>query len=270
MELQNLFIAKPTLTQKSITSYENLYHRLMETGKFDYPINDTTNKKVIQIIADMPCSANSKQSLLNIAIIIKQVYKKDTELLVKQREIFKKLITEERVVTNDELKGTLPVYADLVNFLDDLFKRGVWQDYIINYLLLHYGVRNMDLNLIVTKDKINKQNKVDNFLLVQSKNILFIRNKYKTAKTYGRKIETIANKDFLYAVKQYGDGFLLGSKDHRISNNMGSVIQDKTLNKIGEGNIFKILVENSTKNGLTKLYANRGTSVSTIVESYSI
>lgn len=266
MELEKVFLSKPTLSAKSITSYKNLYRRLIETGKFDYEINNTNNKKIIAIVNDISCSANSKQSLLNIAIIIKQVFNKDIELLIKQREKFKKDIANERVQTHDDLRETLPTYADLIAFLDQLFKSGNWQDYIINYLLLHYGVRNMDLNLIITRDKSAKKNKVDNFLLVQSKNIIYIRNNYKTSKIYGTKTHTITNKDFLYAVKQFGEGYLLGNDKQ----NIGAYIQNKTLNQIGEGNIFKILVENSTKSGLTKLYDNRGTSVSTIIESYSI
>ena len=266
MELQAVFLSKHSLNEKSITSYKNLYRRLINTGKFDYEINNTANKKIITIINEMTCSSNSKQSLLNIAIIIKQVLNKDIELLVKQREKYKTDIANERVEINDNLKETLPTYSDLINHLNGLFRQAKWRDYIINYLLIHYGVRNQDLNLIITREKAAKKNGIDNFLLVQSKNIIYIRNNYKTAKIYGSKSHRINNKDFFYAVKQLGVGYLLGSDKQHI----GNFIQDRTLNKIGEGNIFKILVENSTKSGLTKLYENRGTSVSTIIESYSI
>ena len=73
MELERVFLSKPDLNEKSITAYKNLYRRLIKTEKFDFPINDTNNKKIITIINEMPTTANSKQSLLNIAIIIKHI-----------------------------------------------------------------------------------------------------------------------------------------------------------------------------------------------------
>lgn len=66
----------------------------------------------------------------------------------------------------------------------------MWIYYIINYLLIHYYIRNEDLNIkFVLRLKDTKIDKEQNYIWLdlRRKKTVYIRNNYKTKKTYGQK-----------------------------------------------------------------------------------
>ena len=63
-----------------------------------------------------------------------------------------------------------------------LLNEDKYRDYIINYLLINYGVRNADINLLITTDKsvtLKRNTLKQNYLYCTPRYIIYQRNDYK-------------------------------------------------------------------------------------------
>jgi len=160
---------------------------------------------------------------------------------------------------------TLPTLREMKSHANSLYGNGDYRAYCIMYLFLVYTVRNQDLIAKVVKSK-KETNDTDNFLIVGRKQVTYLRNNYKTADKYGTKRHVIKNKKFVSAISHLN--YLLKESD-----NIDRVIKKVTaeIGHINEGTIAKIVLrENNTINGLRRISQNRGTDISTLVDSYNI
>ena len=140
----------------------------------------------------------------------------------------------------------------------------------MNYLLINLNVRNEDLLFkIVTRKRETKDTNF-NYIWLSPTKATYIRNVYKTAKTYGQKVNVITDKPFMSALRQYiknGNPDFIPNADQ-----LGYYIRINTLLNIGEGNYNKIIVNHFRSNidKLKEISNNRGTNINTILESYDI
>ena len=160
---------------------------------------------------------------------------------------------------------SLPTLKELKDHMNSLFEKEDYRGYCILYLFITYQVRNMDLIAKVVKSK-KETNQTDNFFVVGRKQVTWVRNKYKTVDVYGPKTHIIKNVQFLTAIK---------SLEHLLKegDNVDRVIKKVTheFGGITEGTIAKIVLKaNNTMNGLRRISRNRGTNVTTLIESYNI
>ena len=178
----------------------------------------------------------------------------------------------------------------MIEHLNQLYKNKKYNEFLVNYLLINHGLRNLDLNMIITNNKkviLKSKKNISQY----SKNYLYptktyswvIINIYKTQKTFGRKRIRIRDTKFLKALNETikKQEFLIVnpvSKSPVPIEGLGRVIQDMTYNKIGEGKIFKTIVkdifDNVTdvkvrKEKLNELSVSRGTAVDTIIQNYA-
>ena len=263
---------KPDLSAKTLTNYRNIYKRLRTLFK-DEDIATLGNAEIIKGIDEYEGTPSVKQTLLNVAIVLKQVFDLNVQPLIEQRTQYIKNIKQYSVdVTNKDLKESLPTYKQLVTFRDNLFKDGKFTDYVINYLLMT-GVRNKDVNAIITRsDKDLKKDK--NYLIINKSSVKYIRDDYKTKEKYDTKKETIKDKRLLESLNA-----LLGDKEELPLLNTGGqeiaetslskFVSTRTLDHIGQGSIFKIMVNGQPKKR-EKLGAVRGTNLQTVLEHYDI
>jgi len=178
------------------------------------------------------------------------------------REIQKQAEIRQKDMADDPF---LPTLREMKTHMNSLFDKGDYRGYCIMYLFLTYTVRNQDLVAKVVKSK-KQTNDTENFFIVGRKQVTYIRNNYKTADKYGSKTHVITNPKFLTAIKTLD--YLLRETD-----NIDRVIKKITadIGHINEGNIAKIVLrENNTINGLKRISKNRGTDISTLVDSYNI
>ena len=274
---------KESLNPKTITNYKNSYKRLRGlTGK---DIKDMTEDEIKETITnavnktdpkklDQPLPITMKQTLLNIAIVIRQVYNKPVEELIHFRTQGKGDLLVEVVEKNKGLKETLPSVKDLVDYTEKLYKEEKWVKYIINYILITFGTRNMDLNVIITTN--DKQvNYTDNWLVIRKSSIRYMRYIFKTADKYDCRENEIKSEKFIHAVKQVlGDKestpLLTTADGERIKEvNLNKYISRATLNELGQTKYFKILL-NKDKANIERLSANRGTALTTLIEHYDL
>ena len=250
------------LTKKS---YRATYTKLKTLLEED--INESSQKRTLQIINELDLSVATQSTYINIAIIIRNIYEKPVNELVKARDNNKIPIAESTKKKNDNLN--LPSYQDLIDYLEKLFMNNDCIGYIINYLLINYAVRNADVNFdIILKKRDSKANQEINYMwLSPTGKAVYIRNSYKTVGKYGTQNITITDKRFIEALKKCKEKVLIPHY-----NNIGAYVKKMTLNEIGEGSYFKILV-NEFKDDLTKLKQlgkYRGTSLDTIESNYNL
>ena len=268
MEFQNLLNFKASLKPATKKSYEAVFNRLIDSGLFTFNVNETAQDKIIKNINQIDNKPNSRLNMLNVAIVLKQAHNKPFDLLLKQRETYQlenKLDTE---IKNEVLVETLPTIKELKNHLQTLFNEHKWVEFIVNYLIINLNTRNSDLYLTITSNKKNELN--DNYLVIRSKDIQFVRNIYKTADTYNQKKNVITDKQFNFVVKQLGERALIQNKtgDRVALDKIGTYIKRLTYNELGEIAIFKAIVKEAGLNNIGKLGKNRGTNTDTILENY--
>ena len=243
-----------------VTQYKKLYKLLNKN------IADTTQNDIMEIVMNV-ANANSRQALLNIAIIIHTAKEMDVSRFLKYRETLKKEIKELQKQNNIVYKETLPTYDELVDYTQNLIgKNNLF--FVINYLLLNYYVRNEDLLFHIVTRKKDTEDESKNYLHLSKGKVIYIRNVYKTAKLYGRKENEINDKDFVVAVSK------LKREDFEPleMTQMPYLIKKATLLGIGEGSYVKIVI-NHFRNDIDKLKEiskYRGTSLNTLLESYDI
>ena len=196
------------------------------------------------------------------------------KLQINARRIQKKKKNEE-IRRNERVLGKKALLSALSKITDP-------REYIVNYLLIHYNVRNLDLMLNIVKSTIQAKNTDVNYLVVRKNDIVYIRNVYKTERSYGKKKHIINSKKFRNMVLEF-------MKDKEtpvplLANKAGELIEDRqhisvlvkklSIGQLGEALIFKGIVKSIDKHGnlnqLKKASNNRGTSIETIINEYHI
>ena len=252
-------------------SYRTSYRKLR--GLLGKNIADTAQDTTSKAIMASTDNINSAQALINIAIIVREKIKHmPTDELVEQRTTNKGEVTEHLKQAN--LYTELPSLEELDHFIETLWKKGMYRDYICNYLIRHHYVRNQDLIFDICETKRETLDEPDkNWLWLDRKKMCvhYIRNTYKTAKTYGQKTVKIDNERFLRAVKVCNRQmycFPLTTEPDKI----GYWVQKLTLNQLGEGAMLKIIINHYRGDiqRLKEISMSRGTNLEVLLTSYNI
>ena len=271
IEKLNNYLAKPSpatkrpFSEPTKKAYLSTYNKL--TALLDSnTIYIHSQKKILHVINNQNQSISTQNSLLNIAIIIRTIYELNTTELANKRELNKIPLAAHIASTNESLN--LPSYEDLENYLEILYQKNDYIAYIINYLLINYGVRNQDVNFDIVLLKRDATDTDINYLwLSKTGKAVWIRRDYKTVGIYGIQTTTIKDPKFIKMLKKCKNKTLIPH-----DNNIGLYVKRLTLNEIGEGNYFKILVDYFKTNlkKLKELSQSRGTSLETIINNYDI
>lgn len=272
--------------------YKTQYNKLFKlTGK---PIAETSEKKIIEILDNID-NKNAEQALLNIALLVRKLNNLSVTQLENLREKNKQSLNKSIKEKNVKLKETLPSYDDLIEYMNYLYDKDEYTDYIINYLLINFQVRNQDLDFKIITRKKDATDLTKNYMWLQPNKLTYIRNVYKTAKYiapdgtdsgYGQKINIITEPKMITAFKKVSNCQKNNDKNDTFStrsvDNCGTFIPNKsaiayylqksTYKQLGEGKYAKIVI-NHFRNDIDKLKEisdNRGTSLTEILKSYDI
>jgi len=186
---------------KTISTYERLYKKLSNILNSD--VSHVSQDKIIKLINDNIDNINTIQSLLNIAILVRKMKELNTDILYKEKKNNIEKVNKHTKEINQEKKDELPSLKDLYEYTDFLYENKLWSDYIINYLLLNYYVRNEDINFLIKLKKKDTIDKNYNYMWYDKRNkkVLYIRNNYKTSYAHGTKQHTIVDSKFVNAIK---------------------------------------------------------------------
>jgi len=276
-ELEELFNSKPNIAGSTKAQYTTHYKKII--SELDTQIRLASPNAIIKAFEIIYNTASSKWAAISVPIIIYQNNNLPTETLVSYRDLILQQKEAHLKERNKNKNNTLPQFTELTKYLKSLMDIDEYRKYVLNFLLTYYGVRNEDVDVFITGNKDDLKDETRNYLLVQPTQIQWIRNIYKTFKTYGTKKIVIRNKDFVIALNQlpHNEWLLTDPKgEHIIPSSVGRYIQDRTFNGLSEGDIFKVLVRDITqkgKNVLSKLKQVsdwRGTDLKTIAEFYDL
>ena len=196
-----------------------------------------------------------------------------TDEFVKQRTTNQEDVLDTLRQVNSFIQ--LPSLKEYDDFIENLWNTCSYRMYIINYLMRNFYTRNVDLifDIVETKNE-TLQDKTKNYLWINRRQmcIVYIRNNYKTARTYGPKIYPIKNERFIRAVKTCHkmDAFPLCPHDEPTL--IGHHIKKMSFNGLGESNCLKIIV-NEYRDDIKKLEdisKKRGTNLQVLLKSYNI
>jgi hypothetical protein len=262
--------------------YDSMYRKLRALLQ-DEDVASASQRRVIEV-AESVDNRNTQQALINIAYLIR----KKEGMAIQELETFRKknqkLLEEKLFEANDNLIKKLPSYDTLVDYINGLFKAKKYIQYVINYLLVYYQVRNADLvfDFVLLKKDTKDDTKNYMWYNARMKRVHYIRNVYKTAKIvkpdgtttgYGQKINIIDDPVFVKVLR------ILAKEQRKadkpivfIPNSDNYHIKKATYEGLGEGNIFKIVVNKfrTDPNMLKQISNNRGTDINTILQSYDI
>ncbi len=251
----------------TIKAYTQQYKKLRKLLEKD--VIESSQDTIMDTVKAYAENPNSRQALLNIGILIRQANKYAIDKLLAYRTKLTTLIKDSVKENNKQLQEVLPSYEDLIEYLEKLSKSKKYREYIINYLMINLQVRNEDLLFKIVERKKDTTDTNFNYIWLSPTKATYIRNVYKTAKTYGQKVNVITDKAFLSALRQ------IIKKDTNLVPNeesLGYYIRISTLLGMGEGKYFKIIVDHFRDDfaKLKEISNNRGTALETIYESYNI
>jgi len=255
-------------------NYLKLLDRLIKAQfNFTYiKMNEENTEAIEKFLNSNFKTPNQKLDILKVIMVLKIQLKKPVDKLriLRTKLNIQRTDTQE---TNTDKKDNLMKYEEFIKSLDELYKNKKYLQYILNYLILNYGVRNADL-LIFLDNKPKEDNK--NYLSVIKNKVYYIRNNYKTVSTYGPQQHIIDDKKFLKAVKELKREI---KKDYTIFNKPLDEIKQisntlKRLLILSEGDAFKMLIDNFYKlkdtEKINQLSKSRGTAIPSINSYYNL
>lgn len=288
-EMDRILAKKSQLSKNTVKTYKQAYKKLVDILATNN-VADLDNKEIIDLIDEQE-NYGTINLLLTIVMMIKYDNDKEVDDIKKHRDLIRMEMRDSRWKKKEEKLDTLPPIKSLTKYLNRLYSNNEYQSYIINYLLINYNVRNLDLDLIVTDDMKEYHNlgkKGDENVLFVGKNnaVYFYRNNYKTVKTYGPKAIRLSSVKLANSIKEYmaqqqaitnGDIYLLSLKngDRSGRDSLSHYITKFTYEGLTESDIMKIIVTEKVKTiddykKLEKISKNRGTAIETIIEEYNL
>ena len=248
--------------------YVGIFKRMLKNGFKEKTKQSKTIKYIKKFVEGFEKNS-TKLDILNVILMINEdeSLKEEIKKYRKTLQVLKKNLN---IKTMNDKGSTLPSIDVFKEKLDLLYEDKKYREYIPNYLMFHYGVRNQDVNVEIKKSKrklIIQDTK--NYLIIKAKEIKFIRNDYKTVKTYGPQVIIIRDPNFMNAVKQVGEGYLFDQEKQ-----LGNLLRKVLILKLNESDIFTMLIADAFQredtDRINELSKTRGSDVKTIKENYHV
>lgn len=264
-EFQGFMATLQDKSKATQRSYVNSYQKLHEL--LGRNIRDCSEDRILKVIDENVTNVNSQATLINVSLLVRRLFNYSTVELVKRRAKNKETIQVETKMRNT--LSELPSLDTYDKYIADLYEAGKYQHFIINYLIRNCYVRNADLEItFLDAKKLCDKNSNCIWVTPNSPRVVYYRNVYKTANTYGSKENEINDKQLYKAIQKFreisGDTLLRITPCHEI--------RKATLNSLGEGAMLKIIVTHfkGDINTLKEISESRGTSLYTLLTSYNL
>ena len=273
-ELEHLETFLQNKSKNTVVNYRRQYKKLRDL--LDKDIN-TTGEKIILLAVKTIDNANSKQALLNIAIVVKKLYDKSHSVLINERDKNKLLVDIQTKETNVDLQTKLPPFKKILEYTNKLYDDNKFIEYIINYLLTNYFVRNKDLLFEIVERKKDMTDPNKNYIWKpkHNKRVQFVRQDYKTVNVYGKKSIDITEPKFILAIKRVfncGKYSLPCGDIIPTESQVGYYVKKMTMDELGENNYYKAAIEyyRDDLQKLKQMTMYRGSSLDVMSRSYDI
>ena len=262
-------LAKKDFSPKTKVVYSSIIRRLQKL-KFKMPIKKSEKLEYIQtFFSDNELTkASTRLDLLNLVIVLRTIENLPTDKLKDYRRELANERVSKNVVKMQDLKDDLMPIADYRAGLMKAFEKEEYKKFIVGYLMLTYGVRNMDTDVEIVKDKKDMTDDKQNYLILKPSKVTWVRNHYKTVKTFGVQTHVITDPEFIKSVKAHGVGRIFS--EGQMNNQMKKLL----INKMNEARVFKMVIDelydNKDTEGINRMSKSRGTSINTIKTFYNV
>jgi len=241
--------------------------------KQDDWITDASTDSLVRIINNLKLSATGVLNYLNLFIMIR-MDSLDVKTLFDLRD---KLNKKKDINTKAKIlykKETLPSHEVIVKYIDGLYKTKRYTDYLVNYFIFTYGLRNRDVNLnIITNENYKNIHGTLNYAIIRKTDSVLVINDYKTSGTYGQKKIICRSRRVLDCLNKLKEGPLLVNKYNEQVNDENIHYYIHLYENLGESDYYKIQLNhlqtkpNSFQN-ITKLCRTRGSMSMNVVDTY--
>jgi len=276
-ELQYVINQNTTIKDSTKKQYINAYARWTDTT--DRQVIDSSEAYIISVLDKMACSPNSKSVVISAIVMIRNFHELSVDKIRNWRDTkLKKRIDIAHTAKDKRDNELLPSYTELMNHVKKLYKDKNYKDYIINFILSKYCVRNRDLNVFITQDKSMLLQTDTNIIYLAPSYAIYQRNDYKTHDTYGQIKINIRSMPFRNACLNFldnnPDGYLFANSNEKVmaDSSIGNYIQEHSFNQLGEGRICKLVLGYYAKRGnireITRISRSRGTNIQTLIDYY--
>jgi hypothetical protein len=273
--------------------YVNQYSKLTDLCSQINTNKDVPCQTFIDLINESEYKTTTKLQILNLALMFKTKIQEeeDVKSLIDYRNVLRDNETTERHEKNKELIETLPTAQQLTKYMNTQFKNENWKGYIVNYILLNFYTRNLDLNVVIFDEEPTENMDHINYIVVNDNNkVYYYRNKYKTKNIYNKQEHIIKNVKFKTALLNHYNKhkedfvsqgeigvplFINKNKKQITDRDIGWYVSQLTFNGIGEGNYLKVVLQNinnkpNTMTKLEKVSSLRGTSANHLIKDYNL
>jgi hypothetical protein len=264
-----LILDKKDFSPKTLKVYVSIVKRLQKLN-FKFPLKKNEKVDYIKAFFDEHKleKSSTKLDLLNLVIVLRTIEDMPTIKLKDYRgELSKERMTNQ-VGKMADLKDKLMSVPDYREQLLKAFESGEWKKFIVGYLMLTYGTRNLDTDAIIVKSKKEATDDKTNYLILSKSKVVWIRNHYKTARTFGQQTHIIKDPEFIKAVKSHKEGRLFD--EGKMANQLKKIL----IGGMNEAKVFKALIDEAYDNKdterINELSKSRGTSIATIKGFYHV
>tara|TARA_R110000787_G_scaffold155763_1_gene269534 strand:+ start:1402 stop:2319 length:918 start_codon:yes stop_codon:yes gene_type:complete len=282
------------LSKNTILTYTNMYKKLynhfgegVEPAEMDEELLiDAINKDMIDDKGFPLKNPNTKTALFNTIIIVKKEHDLAITRLLKAKEALLEDIYDHREAQKIIKANTLATYKQLKTHLKMALQNEDYESYIINFLMQNFFTRNKDLDIYITTSLKQAKDPTKNYLVIRNWDLIYIKNIYKTAKTYGSMRFDFRDKKLTYALQKFIESkpdfadkyewrLMSNAKGEDLDeSSQAKFIRKHTLNGISESDVFKIRVDDMEKRsdlkGLLEASRRRGTNINTVINNYSL
>ena len=262
-------LSKKSFSEKTAKVYQSIIRRLNKLG-FKFPKGKSEKVEYLKAFFDEHKieKASSRLDLLNLVVVLRTIEDLPTDKLKQYRTELGKERLSNQIGEMAALKDTLMSIPDFTAELMKAYEAGEYKKFIVNFVMLTFGTRNMDIDATIVKSKKEATDPDKNYLILSKGKVTWVRNKYKTVKTFGVQTHEITDPEFVNAVKKVGPGPLFA--EGQLSNGMRRLL----INSMNEARVFKALIDAAFDKKDTKrineLSKSRGTSINTIRNFYDV
>lgn len=255
------------LSEKTKNTYLRILIETLHTVQ--KPIEDITLDEFKEMVKEK--NPHTKVQIINMMNKYKTIYDipHDDWVNYRRNELDKE--TQKHTKRSNEYLQNLPTRAELMEYTNGLREKKDLQGYLINWLMINYYTRNMDLDLHFIRNKKELTNDKNYLFIKRDGTVDFIRNIYKTKFSHGTKTFTINDATFIKSLKDYARDNKTLLDQEMTETKKSKFIKDKTKGKLGEVMYLKAQIADlKDPSEINVIAEKRGTSPSLLLSDYNI
>ena len=253
------------------TTIKNHLRNLDKFNKLNFYDLKLTEGNIIKILKDDEINNSQRLTLASTMSKYLQFSLLPNEKLVEYIKTIN-IVLNKQYAERNKKKDYEYSKKDILKEINRFYKEGNYRAYIVSYLVYYYNTRNLDINVNICRSKKYAKDEKDNYLILRKNSVLYIRNNYKTSKTYGSKQHEVKSKKFLESVK-----YMLQDEDIKCVRifdgftNSTNILKNYLPFGLKTSDIVKIiLAEDNSLHQATKIGKKRGTNILTLEKSYNL